>query len=307
MVKVKLKQKNPENLDEWIEKEIYLDDYLKSNLDLGISQLKKDWDQVWFIDGKEGDGKSVLAMTLAYYVNPEESRHTLLDRIIVNIDEADKVLLSSQPFEAVVIDESFGGMSASGSMSKINRLLQRRFTEIRAKNLFVFILAPSFMDIQRYFAIWRSKALIHVYTKDESRGYAAFFNANTKKKLYILGKKQFYEYGVVPANFLFRFTKETEVVDYAAYKKKKSERNLTIGFDVNELKFKREVWKEVIEKAKSCPKPLTSSQLRWITEYCMRRIQQITRDLGENEVKSADYNTNLIEKDDYQGEKDEEK
>jgi hypothetical protein len=229
MVKVKCKQKNPDNLDEWIEKEIYLDGYCKSNLDLGIAQLHKNFDQVWFIDGPEGAGKTVLGVTYAYYVNEENTRHNVIDRICYNVEMADKIILEAKPFQAVVIDEAFGGMNSTGSNSKINKLLQRRFTEIRAKNLFIFIIAPSFMDIQRYFAIWRSRCLLHVYTNGDERGYCSFYNENKKKKLYIMGKKQFYNYGCVAPNFVFRFTNEMKrVIDEDEYNRRKARANLMV-------------------------------------------------------------------------------
>ncbi len=223
MVKVYCKQRNPDNLKEWIYKDLYLDGYLKFNLDLAIGQLRRDFDQVWFIDGTEGSGKSTLAKGLAYYVNKVETRHTLINRICLTPEEFDKVILSAEKYEAVVLDEAFSGMSASGTMSKINRVLQRRFTEIRAKNLFVFILAPSFMDIMRYFAIWRSKCLLHVYLgKKQQRGFFSFYGEVKKRKLYMLGKKNFYSYKSVAPQFTGRFTaKLKNLIDDDAYTKKK--------------------------------------------------------------------------------------
>jgi hypothetical protein len=224
MVKVKLRQRNPEKLDEWIEQEFYLDGYIKSNLDLGLEQLKNDFDQVWFIDGAEGAGKSDAAAQYGYYVNQEETRHTFLDRFCLSAEEFDKVILEAKQFDCVVLDEAFGGMSASGSMARINRVLQRRFTEIRAKNLFVFIVAPSFMDIMRYFAIWRSKCLLHIYlNKDRDRGFCSFYGEQKKRKLYILGKKNFYNYSIVSPQFTFRFIKQMhKCFDRAKYLEKKS-------------------------------------------------------------------------------------
>lgn len=222
MVKVLLKQFDPEDFTKLKEVVLYLDGYIKSNLDIGIKQLHNDFDQVWFVDGSEGSGKSDLMAQLAYYVNRADTRHTLIDRICVNADEFDKAILSALPFEAVVFDESFGALSSTGTMSKVNKVLQKRFTEIRSKNLFVFIGSPSFMDIMKYFAIWRSKCLLHVYLKNNKRGQCAFYGEKKKKKLYILGKKDFYNYSVVSPTFLFAFTKQMhKVIDKDAYDLKK--------------------------------------------------------------------------------------
>jgi len=225
MVKVEIKQKNPDNEDEFITKELIIDGYLKSNLDLGIEQLHKDFDQVWFVDGGEGAGKSDLAIQCAYYVNREETRNTIINRICLTVETFEQAIKDSQPYDALVLDEAFSGMSASGAMTSINRALQKTFTEIRAKNLFIFIVAPSFMDIQRYFAVWRSKCLLHVYLgSKKERGFVAFFGENKKKRLYIEGKKKYYSYGVVKADFICRFKKQLHVcVEKSLYDAKKSE------------------------------------------------------------------------------------
>jgi len=284
MVKVKLKQKNPENLDEEIEKEIYLDGYLKANIDLGLKQLHKNFDQVWFVDGGEGDGKTNLAITLAYYVNPEHSRHTLLDRVCVDVEEAEQVLLDAKPFDAVVIDEGFWGMSASGTSAKLNRLLQRRFTEIRAKNLFVFIVMPTFMDAMRYFAIWRSRCLLHVYTKGDVRGFCAFFNDKKKKRLYIKGKKEFYNYGCVSPNFVFRFTKcASRLIDEDAYDAKKRAVSLTVRNvqrDIRQLMV--ECWKKVLSNIDLPKKPLTQEQKAHLIQVARTSIVRYQQLIAEN-------------------------
>jgi hypothetical protein len=92
--------------------------------------------------------------------------------------------------------------------------------EIRQKNLFIFIVLPTFFDLDRYVALWRSRALIHIYTgKSFERGYFMFFNTERKKDLYIYGKKT-YSYKMPKANFFGRFPKGY-MVNEAEYRKKK--------------------------------------------------------------------------------------
>lgn len=286
MVKVKLKQIHPENPDKWIEKEIYLDGYIKANLDLGLKQLRDDFDQVWFVDGGEGEGKTDLAVQYAYYVNPEQTRHTLLDRVCLSVEEFDSVVLSAKQFDAVVLDEAFGGMSASGTMGRINRVLQRRFTEIRAKNLFIFIVAPSFMDIMRYFAIWRSKCLLHVYlSKERKRGFVAFYGEKKKRKLYILGKKHFYNYQVVPPQFVFRFIKQLHlVIDIEKYDEKKQKIVSRSPEDMREEKIgslKRDIVRFAMQKLKEFKSDFTTLQISQLFNYSERNIMRISKEIKD--------------------------
>jgi len=294
-MKIKLKQKDPENLDTTIEREIYLDGILKANLDLGIKQLHKDWDQVWFVDGPEGAGKSVLSATLAYYVSPEERRHNLIDRIIVKIEEAPEVIKTASPYDGIVIDESFGGMSSAGFMNKLNKMLQRMFTEIRAKNLFIFIVAPTFMDINKYFAIWRSKCLLHVYSTQGERGFCSFFNADRKKKLYIIGKKKFYDYQCVFPNFRFRFTNcANGFMDWEAYKAKKAAKNLEIGDEgVNRQSVEKLVREEVVKNNEKREKPLMQKELAQLLGCHVKSIQRYVSDVKEIQPSTDNILSNL--------------
>ena len=288
MVKVKLRQRNPDNLKEWIENEFYFDGYIKANLDLGIQQQHNDFDQVWFVDGGEGFGKSDLTAQYGYYVNPEETRHTFLDRFCLSAEEFDKVILDAKQFDCIVLDEAFGGMSSSGTMGRINRVLQRRFTEIRAKNLFVFIVAPSFMDIMRYFAIWRSKCLLHVYlNKERDRGFCSFYGEQKKRKLFILGKKHFYNYAVVPPQFVFRFIKQMHKC--FAIQKYLEKKKAIITRSPEDLKNerigvkKRELVAFFLKNLEKIGNPLTPSQKEQVFGYSIRNIRRISKEMGEKD------------------------
>jgi len=194
----------------------YMDGYLKSNLDLVKKIIKKDWDMIFLVDGAEGSGKSVMTMQMAYYCDPTLT----LDRIAFTPNEFREAILKAEKFQAVIYDEAYSGLSSRAAMSLINRTLIKMLAEIRQKNLYVFVVMPSFFDVDKYVALWRSRALIHVYLgKSFERGYFALFNVDRKKEMYIKGKK-FYGYATTMPNFRGRFT-NYYTVDEVGYRDKK--------------------------------------------------------------------------------------
>lgn len=196
--------------------ERYMDGYLRKGYAKAKSVVEKDWDWVMLVDGAEGGGKSVIAQQGAYEVDKTIN----LDRITFTPEEFEQAIKAANRFEAVIYDEAYTGLSSRGAMSDINKVLVSMLAEIRQKNLFIFVVMPTFFDLDKYVAIWRSRGLIHVYTdKGYGRGYFSYYNRDKKKNLYILGKK-FYDYRKPKPNFRGRFT-NYYVVDEAQYRAKK--------------------------------------------------------------------------------------
>ncbi|MCK4522469.1 MAG: hypothetical protein KAU20_07890 [Nanoarchaeota archaeon] len=192
-----------------------MDGYMKKNLDTAKRIIKKDWDMIFIYDGAEGSGKSTKAIQDAFYFDPTLDN----DRVVFTPKEFREAIMTAKPYQAVIYDEAYTGLSSRATMSLINRTLISMLAEIRQRNLFVCVVMPTFFDLDKYVALWRGRALIHVYTKDFQRGRFAFYNADKKKKLYIYGKK-FYDYTNTSPNFRGRFTSYMPI-DEEAYKKKK--------------------------------------------------------------------------------------
>ena len=179
---------------------MYIDGNLKSNLDVLKAAIKQDWDGLILVDGTEGAGKSVLAQQCAVYCDPTLT----LDRIVFRPEVFQKAVIKAEKFQAVVYDEAFGGLSSRKTMSETNHAIVSMLTEVRQKNLFLFIVLPTFFDLDRYVALWRSRGLIHVYADRFQRGFFRFYNYKKKKTMYVQGKK-FYNYKVVSPDFYGRF------------------------------------------------------------------------------------------------------
>ena len=181
--------------------------------------LKKDRDKVICVDGREGSGKSVLAQQLAAELDPNFD----VTKIAFNSDEFMKMVKSTdrKKGDCIILDEAFLAANSRSSMSLINRAMVGLATEMRQLNLFIIIVLPSFFDLDKYFALWRTDILLHVYfDKDGNRGRYIAFNHDKKKMLYLKGKK-FYNYGVVRSGLPpMRFPKGY-VVDEEQYRIKK--------------------------------------------------------------------------------------
>jgi len=155
------------------DKDYYIDGYLNSNLKLAKTTIHKDWDMIFCVDGPEGSGKSVLTMQMAYACDPSFNN----SRVCFTPSEFRKAILTANKYQAVVYDEAYTGLSSRATMSLINRTLISMLAEIRQRNLFVFIVMPTFFDLDKYVALWRSRALIHVYIgKNFQRGFFSFYN-----------------------------------------------------------------------------------------------------------------------------------
>lgn len=172
-------------------KDVFVDNVLKKELDkIKHRVLKKDHDWVCCIDGDEGSGKSVLAMQVAMYLDPKFN----IDRVVFNSDDFLKAIKDPKIKQGscILLDEAFSAANSRSSMTEVNKSMVGVATEMRQKNLFVIIVLPSFFDLDRYFAIHRTNALLHVYLDANfNRGQYIIFPKTSKKYLYLMGKKTY--------------------------------------------------------------------------------------------------------------------
>lgn len=239
-----------DNMVKVTDKDFYMDGYLKQNLDHAKKAIKADWDMVFLYDGVEGSGKSVKAMQDAYYCD----NSLIIDRIVFTPKEFQVAIISADKYQAVIYDEAYTGLSSRATMSNINRALVSMLAEIRQKNLFVFVVMPTFFDLDKYVAIWRSRALINVYTDGFQRGYFKFFSQQKKKDLYINGKK-YYNYNKPEPNFRGRFTNYYPV-DVDAYKEKKRASLMDRAKKTEEETLKKVINDELFARIQALPDSL---------------------------------------------------
>lgn len=184
--------------------EYYIDDRLKNSLDKKVipSLKDKDKDFVICVDGREGSGKSTFALQLGKYIDPSLN----LSRIVFSPEDFREAILNAKPHQCVIYDEAFTGFSSRASLSPINKVLVSLAMQMRQKNLCVIIVLPTIFLLDRYMAIFRTRALIHVFESHSRRGYFCLYNYRQKKSLILLGAKTMsYNSKFVRSNFLGRF------------------------------------------------------------------------------------------------------
>ena len=203
-------------------------DEIPFHIDFGIlGQLNKgkkkvlegNQDRIYVISGREGLGKSTLAMQLSYVLDPTIT----VDNIVFSSKQFEERIRTLDKFKALIYDEGFSGLSSKGSISKENKRLVQLLMMCRQRNLFIFIVLPSFFLLEKYVALFRSTALFNVLVsrKNFKLRFYKVYNYSEKKKLYILGKTLM-DYSRPRISKSHRiFAKIPPTIDIKAYEAKK--------------------------------------------------------------------------------------
>jgi hypothetical protein len=198
--------------------EIYLDGYMKENLDFLKKKVKLKWDGVSLWVGDEGDGKTTMALQAALYLDP----NLCLENITFNPEDFEEAVNRAAPFTSIVWDEAdaLGGHWANVMVQAMKRLMKR----IRSKQLYIFLVTPTMFDLGKYFVIHRTQVLIHIYSTGLERGKFRMFVGDKKRNLYFYGYKMWNMKAERP-NFIGSFTNlpKNFPIDMRAYEVKKDE------------------------------------------------------------------------------------
>jgi hypothetical protein len=208
----------------------YMDNTLKLNIDnYLIKGVERKFDGVMLFTGIEGAGKTTQACTIAKYVDPtfpgpviEGTNWRRTDRIVFTNQQIMNAIDTAKPGQAIVIDEAVLSMSSQDFNKEVQKILVKKFVTIRKKRLYIFVVIPSIFMLRRYFAIFRTRALLHATVKHGiDRGFFKFYSYDTKRQLFIKGIKEF-NMNCVKPDFQGRFV-DTEhyFFDPVEYDKKK--------------------------------------------------------------------------------------
>lgn len=222
-------------------KQFYMDGITKHDLDRARIMVHSDSDYMFLCDGEEGAGKSVLTLQNAFYLDPSLD----LSRVCFKGDEFKRAVINATQYQAVIYDEAFTGLMSRTTMSYMNTILVSLVSQIRQKNLFIFVNMPTFFDLDKYFALWRGRCLFHVYYKFDdddklTRGLYAFYNKDFKKSLYLEGKKTLSYFKPKLPSTAYRHFPHFYPVDEAAYRKKKNDALKSYGKNMQEDMIRKE-------------------------------------------------------------------
>lgn len=191
--------------------------------------INQDFDYGIGVDGPEGAGKSVFAMQIAYFLDVEHDID-MDTQVCFTPDEVKRAITTLGKGKAIVWDEARRGLNRRRSTQDINLTITDLLAECRQNNLFLVIVMPSFYDMDMNVAVWRTRALVHVWYEIDLekrstplvRGFFRFYNEKGKKMLYTNKHlRQSYEYPYLrDHSFEGRFPHHY-VVDEKKYREKK--------------------------------------------------------------------------------------
>ena len=258
----------------------YMDDRLARRFD-GVSEdlLKNDKDCFIAVDGNEGSGNSTVALQIGMYVDPTLD----INRVVFDAEGFRSAILKAKKGQCIIFDEAFTGLSSRASLSGVNRTLVSLMMQIRQKNLFVIMVLPTFFLLDKYVALFRSRALIHVYECKGKRGYFKVYNAKKKKLLYLLGKATYSYSGAkwkIATNFRGRF--------YGRF---------ALGDKQMEDRYRSKKMKalELTEKA-----PMSAGQVKYreqrdIILYILRKTSDMTYEQISNMLGDYDFEMSIAQ------------
>lgn len=184
----------------------WMDDYLISQLDILIKNVKKDWDYTIIIaaSGEMRVGKSVLAMQIGCYwsyqvwkVHGIKVPWNCEANIAFNgkqiMDKGNK-LGEKHKCGALIMDEAADDLESVKVLSQETKAIKDYLRKSAQYNMLNIIVQGEFFEVPKAIAISRSIFLINVdYSIDEEgnfiRGIYKFYSRRNKKQLYLRGKR----------------------------------------------------------------------------------------------------------------------
>jgi energy-coupling factor transporter ATP-binding protein EcfA2 len=240
-----------------------------------IKIRKKGFDSVILIDGDRRTGKSTLAKTIAYLLNPNMT----IKNYVAAMEEAAEKLDSVRDEDVLIFDEGSLIANSKEVMRTKNVQLEKIIDVIGQKKLCLIFCMPTFFSISKSIAVQHSRFLIHTYTDAElNRGRFIYFSTKKKKLLYIIGKKNNNSYKKPKASFngMFVDFKLPFEDEYNKIKMDSLKATLSPGVKKKEpIQIRNEIIQKAIDNASKNGFEMTQKQLSAIFDLSERQIRRL--------------------------------
>ncbi len=218
MVMVELKH------DDGTYHKVYIDRRIKEQvLDKAkINVLKKNNSFIGIPDGRSGIGKTTETVHYCKYCDPNFT----LDNIAWTPKRFVELIQNAKKGDAILFDEGMIVNSRSAT-SQVNKAIIIALSQIRSRNIFIFLCINSIFDLDRSIALHRSDVLFHIYNKDDitnGERRIKVYGRSKIKMLYLRGKK-YYSYSSQP-NFFAKCGKYVFLCNEIEYEKRKREETM---------------------------------------------------------------------------------
>ena len=255
----------------------YVDEYLYSNLRIMAKKITDDMTFLGVIFSSTlevGTGKSVFATQIGEIWEEIIKKEHNIDlnygtrNIVWRAKELIAAVLEEKDGKRVIPKYSFVLLDEwedAHYWSELGMTLRAFFRKCRQLNLFILIVIPNFFQLNMSYAIGRSIFAIDVHFGDNfSRGHFKFYGFDSKRKLFLNGKK-FHNYKVKFPDFDGQFF-DGYGVDKGEYLKSKAE-------DIKK-------WDAEEVKAKS-PEEIRAGLIRTSFEYLKKNKGLSQKDYAE--------------------------
>jgi hypothetical protein len=188
-----------------------MDNYLLTNLNSYVYNLKRDWDFVLVVSGSGllRVGKSMLAQQIGGYLAEQLGTPFTLDNVMFNAKDLMEKAHKFPKNSVIIYDEARENLDNKKTLEASSKLLMDYFAECGMYNHIYILVLPNFFDLNKGMAVTRADGLINVDRIQEQvtdpvlgkvvsfkRGFFEFYNRKGKKTMFILGKKNFEDYSV---------------------------------------------------------------------------------------------------------------
>lgn len=189
----------------------YIDETLAQNLNVYAEKIAKDMHFFGLITGHDsvGNGKSTLATHVGCYLTNKINELHGVNNSFTNKNIAFKgqeladISFKLPPLSVILLDE--GDDMTTHGMKELAVRLKRYFRKCRQLNQILIVILPSFFEFPKFYSLNRSHFLIDVQFEGKfERGFFSFYGPDSKKKLYLRGKKE-WDYSVQKPDFRGRF------------------------------------------------------------------------------------------------------